>query len=66
MEDVLKRIVNQLWENKKAFDVCFEDDESLQPALSRAERSRLEAIYADNVGLIKDLDKLRNILRGMK
>lgn len=66
MEDILKKIVGQLRADKKAFDVCFEDDESLAPTLTRVQRGHLEVIYAYNTTLTRDLERLQSILRGIK
>lgn len=67
MDGLLKRVRDQLQENKAVFDIALALDETLEGvALDRADRVRIEAIYMSNVVLIADLDKLASVLRGMK
>ena len=65
MEEILKRVADQLRANRAAFDIVF--DNSLGgPTMTRPQMVRLEAIFTDNEKLIVDLDELSIVLRGMK
>lgn len=66
MEELFRRIANQLQENKIALDLVLESNPLEGPEFSHATRGCLETIRNDNVKLIDDLDKLSIVLKRIR